>query len=630
MAKKGGKSKSKNKGGKAGGAAAAATKKVADVQNPVTPGHEVEETVEKGEGEVGGVATEPVEAVTAAPTTTFPDATTHIASAAPPASNEEAREILQNAINKAETGSIDRTELVDGEAIGAVASSETEEPLKLTPETLPPTVGMETSLPERPKETVPETSDAHPKRPYESSLTAKDDELPHKIAKVDDAVVAAGATSGHVAETGSLARKPEVPAETGAVQPQIVAGLGADPNDHVSTVLNVPGLTSVEEKSIIPSTADESAVPASSNSIESPIESKGAEDITPAGVPASGGNTDATENPKESETAQVQKETAATESKGAEDIAPTEAPISTDNVDVAEQPKDSDLSKAEEKATSEPSTAAALAVASEPKASPAAEPATAAAPSEVTGTETAAPGATAIPEADSTVQPASASAGADTGAVTSAPLPAEPVLDVPSSVRDGPDSKVASATQSAANQAASNVEQEAQSASANVQAAVKEAIPEASKPAAEVQEGITAVKNQPLESQPVAKEAQEMGVDAAKKPEEIQKPEEAKTKEPRAVQDAQAEGAATSKAPEELKSEDIKKPEEAKTKEPQDAQAAASKPEEGKSLVDQAKEAVKTEASKAEEAAKAEAAKLEKRKSGFFGWFKRKLKGEKA
>ncbi|GAB1197602.1 hypothetical protein APSETT444_006900 [Aspergillus pseudonomiae] len=561
MGKKGGKGKSKNKGGKAGGAAAAAVKQATDIQNPVTPGHEVEETVAKGEGEVSDVVTEPTEAATAGPTTTVPDATPNLPSAAPPASTEEAREILQDAVNKAETGLADKAELANGEAIGAVEPSVTEEPLKLTPENLAPTAGTETSLPERPKETVTDTFDAHAKRPYEGSLTAKDDELPHKIAKVDDTVAAAGATSGHVAETGSLARKPEVPAETGSVQPQIVPGLGADPNDHVSTVLNVPGLSSLEEKSTAPSATEASAVPASSTS---------------------------------------------TGPKGAEDIAPTGAPTSAGKVDLVEQPKDSEISKAEETVASEPTTAAA--VTSEPEAPSKTELTTGAAPSGI----------------DSTAKAASATATA-----TSAPPAAEPVLKVPSSIHDGPDSKVTSA-----DQAVSKVEQEAQVASDSTQAALKDNIPQESKPAPEVQEGTAAVKDQLPENQPAAKEAQEAGAGAAKEPQEIQKPEEAKTKEPRAVQDAQEESAATAKKPEELKPEDIKKPEEAKTKEPQAAQATpadtTSKPEEGKSLIDQAKETVQTEASKAQETAKAEAAKLEKRKSGFFGWFKRKLKGEKA
>lgn len=504
----------------------------------------------------------------------------------------------------------------------------TDEPLKLTPETLPATTGTETSLPERPKETVTDTSDVHAKRPYESSLTAKDDELPHKIAKVDDTVAAAGATSGHVAETGSLARKPGVPAETGSVQPQIVPGLGADPNDNVSTVLNVPGLSPIEEKSTVPSAAEASAVPAPNTSTEP----KGAEDIAPTGAPTSDANADATEKSKDSEISKAEEETVATEPKGAEDIAPTGAPTSAGNVDVAEQPKDTELSKAEETVASEPPTTAAPAVASEPEAPSTTELTTAAAPSEVTGTETVSPsGATAPSATDSTTKAASASADTGTGTATSAPAPpAEPVLKVPSSIHDGPDSKVTSANKSAADQAVSNVEQEAEGASANTQAPVTETIPEETKPAAEVQEGTGAVKNQVPENQPTAREAQEAGAGAAKQPEEIQKPEEAKTKEPRAVQDAQEEGAATVKKPEELKPEDIKKPEEAKTKEPQAAQAApadaTSKPE--------GKETVKTEAGKAQdqaqESAKAEAAKLEKRKSGFFGWFKRKLKGEKA
>ncbi|KNG87416.1 hypothetical protein ANOM_004018 [Aspergillus nomiae NRRL 13137] len=601
MGKKGGKGKSKNKGGKAGGAAAAAVKQATDIQNPVTPGHEVEETVAKGEGEVSDVVTEPTEAATAGPTTTVPDATPNLPSAAPPASTEEAREILQDAVNKAETGLADKAELANGEAIGAVEPSVTEEPLKLTPENLAPTAGTETSLPERPKETVTDTFDAHAKRPYEGSLTAKDDELPHKIAKVDDTVAAAGATSGHVAETGSLARKPEVPAETGSVQPQIVPGLGADPNDHVSTVLNVPGLSSLEEKSTAPSATEASAVPASSTSTEP----KCAEDIAPTGAPTSDVSADATEKPKQSEVPTAEEETI-TEPKGAEDIAPTGAPTSAGKVDLVEQPKDSEISKAEETVASEPPTAAA--VTSEPEA-----------PS----------GATAPSEIDSTAKAASATAGAGTATATSAPPAAEPVLKVPSSIHDGPDSKVTSA-----DQAVSKVEQEAQVASDSTQAALKDSIPQESKPAPEVQEGTAAVKAQLPENQPAAKEAQEAGAGAAKEPQEIQKPEEAKTKEPRAVQDAQEESAATAKKPEELKPEDIKKPEEAKTKEPQAAQATpadtTSKPEEGKSLIDQAKETVQTEASKAQETAKAEAAKLEKRKSGFFGWFKRKLKGEKA
>lgn len=57
--------------------------------------------------------------MTASPTTTVPDAITNIPSAAPPASTEEAREILQDAVNKAETGPTDKPELVEGEAIGA-------------------------------------------------------------------------------------------------------------------------------------------------------------------------------------------------------------------------------------------------------------------------------------------------------------------------------------------------------------------------------------------------------------------------------------------------------------------------------------------------------------------------------
>ena len=511
-----------------------------------------------------------------------------------------------------------------------------DEPLQLTPETLPAAAGTETSLPERPKETVTDTFDAHAKRPYESSLTAKDDELPHKIAKVDDTVAAAGATSGHVAETGSLARKPEVPAETGSVQPQIVPGLGADPNDYVSTVLNVPGLSPAEEQSTVPATAEASAVSGSSIATEP----KGAEDIAPTGAPTSDANADATEKPKGSEISKAEEETVATEPKGAEDIAPTGAPTSAGKVDVAEQPKDSEISKAEETVKSEPPTTAAPAVVSEPEAPSTTELTTAAAPSEATGTETAAPsGATAPSETHETAQAASASATTGTGTATSAPAPpAEPALKVPSSIHDGPDSKVTSANQPAADRAVSNVEQEAQGASDNTQVPVKESIPEESKPAAEVQEGTAAVKSQLPESQPAAKEAPGVGASATKQPEEIQKPEEAKTKEPRAVQDAQEESAATAKKPEELKSEDIKKPEEAKTKEPQAAQAApagtASKPEEGKSLADQAKETVTNEASKAQdqaqEHAKAEAAKMEKRKSGFFGWFKRKLKGEKA
>ncbi|OGM42725.1 hypothetical protein ABOM_008163 [Aspergillus bombycis] len=640
MPKKGGKSKNKNKGGKAGGAAAAATKKATDIQNPVTPGHEVEETVAKGEGEVSDVVTEPIEAATAGPTTTVPDATTNIPSAAPPASTEEAREILQDAVNKAETGLADKAALPNGEAIGAIESSVTEEPLKLTPENLAPTAGTETSLPERPKETVADTFDTHAKRPYEGSLTAKDDELPHKIAKVDDTVAAAGATSGHVAETGSLARKPEVPADTGSVQPQIVPGLGADPNDYVSTVLNVPGLSSVEEtseeKSTATSTAVASAVPVSSTSTEP----KGAEDIAPTGAPTSDISADATEKPKDSEVSTAEEKTVATEPNGAEDIAPTGAPTSAGKADLVEQPKDSEVSKAEETVASEPPATAAAVVTSEPEAPSKTELTAAAAPSEIVATETATPsGATAPLATDSTANAASATAGAGTGTATSAPAPAaEPVLKVPSSIHEGPDSKVTSANQSAADQTVSKVEQETQGVSDSPQAALKDTIPEESQPAAEVQEGTAAVKDQLPESQPVAKEAQEAGTGAAKQPEEIQKPEEAKTKEPRAVQDAQEESAATAKKPEELQSEDIKKPEEAKTKEPQAAQAApadtTSKPEEGKSLIDQGKEAVKTEASKAQaqaqETAKAEAAKLEKRKSGFFGWFKRKLKGEKA
>ncbi|KAB8234281.1 uncharacterized protein BDW43DRAFT_273724 [Aspergillus alliaceus] len=554
MPKKGGKGKNKNKGGKAGGAAAAAaTKKVADTQNPVTPSQEVEETVATGEGEAGGVVAEPVEAVAAAPATTIPDATTEIPSAAPPASTEEAKEILQNAVDKAETGPADKAELIDGEVAGAAGLPTTDKNLKLTPETLTSSVGPETSLPERPKETAVDVHDTHAKRPYESSLTAKDDELPHKIAKVDDTVTAAGATSGHVAETGSLAKKPEVPAETSSVQPQIVPGLGADPNDRVSTVLNVPGLSSVEDKSTIPSTTGTSAVAASSTS----------------------------------------------ELKGAEDIAPTGAPTTVTTADTAKESKDFKTPKAKDETA--PLTTATPAVVDEPKAPSTTELTTA-------GTATSAP-----------------------------PPPSEPVLKVPSSIHDGPDSKVTSGKK-AATQAVSNVEQNAQGAPDNTHGAAK-TMPEESKPAAEVQEGTAAVKDQlPAESQPAAKQTQEAGAGVAKQPEEIKKPEEAKTKAPQAVQDARENGAAAAKKPEELKPEDIKKPEEAKTKEPQathDAQTgAASQPEEGKSFADQAKETAQTEANKAqdqaEDKAKAEAAKLEKRKSGLFGWLKRKLKGEKA
>lgn len=462
--------------------------------------------------------------------------------------------------------------------------SPTDKKLKLTPEVLATAAGPETSLPERPKETAADVHDTHAKRPYESSLTAKDDELPHKIAKVDDTVTAAGATSGHVAETGSLAKKPEVPAGTSSVQPQIVPGLGADPNDHVSTVLNVPGLSSVEDKSTIPSTTGTSAVAASSTS----------------------------------------------ELKGAEDIPPTGAPTTVTTADTVEESKDFKTPKAKDETA--PLTTATPAVVDEPKAPSTAELTTAAAPSEPAGAETQSPSVTAPAETDSTANAAFA------GTATSAPPPpAEPVLKVPSSIHDGLDSKVTSGKKAAA-QAVSNVEQNAQGARENTHGAAK-TMPEESKPAAEVQEGTAAVKDQlPAESQPAAKQTQEAGAGVAKQPEEIKKPEEAKTKAPQAVQDARENGAAAAKKPEELKPEDIKKPEEAKTKEPQathDAQTgAASQPEEGKSFADQAKETAQTEANKAqdqaEDKAKAEAAKLEKRKSGLFGWLKRKLKGEKA
>jgi hypothetical protein len=411
--------------------------------------------------------------------------------------------------------------------------------------------------------TAAEASDAHAKRPYESSFTAKDDELPHKIAKVDDTVAAAGATSGHVAETGSLAKKAEIPTEKGTVQPQIVPGLGADPNDNVSTVLNVPGLSSVEDKATGPSTTDTSAAA-----------------IAPS---TSATKADTTEKAKEPEVTKAQEETAATE------------PLTT---------------------------AAAPAAVSEPTA----------APSETTGAETATPsGATAPSETDNTAKAASAAAVAGTGvgtATSAPPAPAEPVLKVPSSIHDGPGSKVTSGNKSAAQEAVSNVKQETEGTTEMPRAAAQK-IPDESRPATEVQAGTAAVKDQlPSESQAAG---------AAKQPEEIQKPEEAKTKEPQAVHDAREEGATTAKKPDSLEPDDIKKPEEARTKEPQAPQGApagaASKPEEGKTLADQAKDTEQTEANKAQdqaqENAKAEA-KAEKRKSGFFGWFKRKLGGGKA
>lgn len=57
--------------------------------------------------------------MTAAPATTIPDATSETPSAAPPTSTEEAKEILQNAVDKAETGPADKAELIDGEVAGA-------------------------------------------------------------------------------------------------------------------------------------------------------------------------------------------------------------------------------------------------------------------------------------------------------------------------------------------------------------------------------------------------------------------------------------------------------------------------------------------------------------------------------
>ncbi|KAF7590694.1 hypothetical protein BBP40_002530 [Aspergillus hancockii] len=572
MPKKGGKSKNKNKGGKAGGAAAAAaTKKVTDVQNPVTTGNEVEEPIATSEGEAGDVVTEAPETVTAAPATTVPDA------AAPPASIEEPKQTLQGAVDKAETPPADKAGLVDGETPKAPGLSAPDEPLELTPKTLTSTVGTETSLPERPKETAVKASEAHVKRPYESSLTAKDDELPHKIAKVDDSVVAAGATSGHVAETGSLAKNGEILAEKGTVQPQIVPGLGADPNDNVSTVLNVPGLSSVEEKTTGPSTT------------------------------------------------------------GTNELASTEAPTSVSKADTTEKSKEPEVPKTQEKTpVVEPlTTAVAPTTVSEPAPSSPAELTTAAASSEATGAEKA----TAPSETDATSKAASAAAVAGTGAgtaTTAPPVPAESVLKVPSSIHDDPGSKVTSGNKAAAQEAVSNVKQVAGSATDRPEAAAQK-IPDESKSAPKVQPETAAVKDQlPRESQPAAKEPQE-AAGIAKQPEEIQKPVEAKTKEPQAVQDARDEGAATAKKPGELKPEDIKKPEEARTKEPQAGQDApagvSSKPEEGKGLADQAKDTAETEANKvqdqAQETAKADA-KAEKRKSGFFGWFKRKLGGGKA
>ncbi|KAF9886893.1 hypothetical protein FE257_011016 [Aspergillus nanangensis] len=395
MPKKGGKTKNKGKG-KGGAGAAAAAKKATDVQNTSTPAQEVEEIAAKSEGESTNVTTEAGDTVTAAPTTTVSDTT----AAAPASSVAEAKDTVKEVANKTSAEQDSKTEaLGSGNAATTTAATTAE----------PATPAAVTSLPERTK--VPglgsapvDTSDAHVKRPHETTATTEEDTLPHKMPKVD--------------ETGSLAKGAETVDKAG-VQPQIVPGLGAEANEKVGSVLNVPGLP-----------ANDKAV-SGTDAVASTSKPAGAASGTAAAPVASATAADKTAPAKE--TAPVAKET----------VVPT---------------------------VIEPSTGP-----SAPAAPVSAAPAEKSAPTgPATQSSTAAP-STGATQATPAAAAAAAAPLAATG-VAAPSAPKEPETKVPSSIRDE------TADKSKLEQATADLKQKAQGAVDKAESTVKDKLPGESQP----------------------------------------------------------------------------------------------------------------------------------------------------
>ncbi|RJE26981.1 hypothetical protein PHISCL_00682 [Aspergillus sclerotialis] len=278
MPKKGGKKKSgKGKaasaaaGAATGAGAAAAAKTVADVHDTQTPGHEVEENVNKAEGEV-----EP-STETAADAST-PEAAAKIPSAAPPQVTEEETKAAGESLTAAEKDSVqDAVDKTSASKEGKIGSLDTEESVvlpedkakesRLTSETFAPEqvsvsekatdkepgpvapatecVGENTPVAEKPEEVkAPAGEDAtpfesgdsaiHTKRPDEKGIFTQEEEskLPKMPKAEDEAPDAATSPSAGIAAdtTSSDANaKSDAPAEAAGLTEVPPADKKAEP-----------------------------------------------------------------------------------------------------------------------------------------------------------------------------------------------------------------------------------------------------------------------------------------------------------------------------------------------------------------------------------------------------------------
>ncbi|PTU18070.1 hypothetical protein P175DRAFT_0495473 [Aspergillus ochraceoroseus IBT 24754] len=297
MAKKGGKNKGKGK--KTGGAAAAATanmpteavnlakpKLTASVDS--APTQQVEETIATTEDKVESIPTPAVEAASSvAPATTVAttaESATKGPATAPPNFTEAASnaakiafpttegQTIQDAVDKAQASKMGRIGSLEGEATNVLPETTVKEST-LTTGTVESGAATSTALPDRSKE-LETAAEAH-KRPHENGLTTKEeDQKPPKIAKMDDVPAVKTAAPPVAVGKENVATAPVAPAGTTLVQPQMVPGLGADPTDHTSKSLEVPGLSDVSSKDAAPAASPASKQPQAVEAVADAAEKK--------------------------------------------------------------------------------------------------------------------------------------------------------------------------------------------------------------------------------------------------------------------------------------------------------------------------------------------------------------------
>ncbi|KAL4973608.1 hypothetical protein BDW66DRAFT_141774 [Aspergillus desertorum] len=577
MAKKGGKGKKGKRSGSA--AAAAANNKAAEPVAAAASEFSVEANVAKSESESEQNLTVTAEALTSTTATAAPETipdTLVSAPAVPPivaAAAENKDEVpvpaAEGAPIEEAVEAIPKIETKEDELKETAVTTETKTETVIAPLTTPEVIAT-TTLPERPKELeIHEESNA--KRPLEVPIFTEKEHKPAKIPRVEDESVAEPTTAETSTGREFVDTAADLPSESSNT-PQMVPGLGAHPADKPLADLEAPGFSveSSEEAASVVETPEKPQDAVIIGLFEAPTAQK---ETIPSDA-------------KAPEPELTKAEDAPTETKPSPTTSALNAVGPTTKTGNEEAKT---LPKTQDPAVTQPTAAAATVSTGAPEALAVEAPVAEEKPKETTSVQKV-PSVVDKAPADATTGPA-ATVGttAEGESKTAPPAQQEPAVSKPTA---------AAATATATATPAADNKQKAE---------------EASKSKLETS-GVTkpsAVVTPPEKAHAAPNISEATGAT----PSTADKPNAANTQTQPERPSRLSESAAAARAATQ-KSQQAKAAESQPAgKEQSDAAAVATKPEDGKTSEQQTP------------AAQQETAKADKRKSGFFGWLKRKVKG---